>query len=107
MEIEQDLRIQKLEESTKQQSQLHTEKLRIIQTECEYWKEMKAVAKVEMQAMQVQLKYWTAKYNELESDIINEMIQLINKIKRQSHLLIFYDNDNIIYLIIAKISFSL
>lgn len=58
LEIEQDLRIQKLEESTKQQSELHTEKLRIIQKECEYWEEMKAAAKFEMQAMQV--KYWRA-----------------------------------------------
>lgn len=69
LKIEHDLRIQKLEESTKQQSELHTEKLKIIRKECEYWEEMKAAAKFEMQAMQVQVKYWRAKYSALESDI--------------------------------------
>lgn len=69
LEMEQDLRIQKVGESRKQQSELHTEKLRIIRKKCEYWEEMKAVAKFEMQAMQAQLKYWTAKYNAIESDI--------------------------------------
>ncbi|CAL1672853.1 unnamed protein product, partial [Lasius platythorax] len=69
LEIEQDMRIQKLEESTMQQSELHTEKLRIIRKECEYWDEMKAVAKLKMQAMQAQLEYWRAKYSAIESDI--------------------------------------
>ncbi|XP_071646664.1 uncharacterized protein [Temnothorax longispinosus] len=71
LEIEQNLRIQKLEESTKQQSELHIEKLRIIRKECEYWDKMRAAAELEMQAMQAQLKYWTAKYTAIESDILD------------------------------------
>jgi len=69
LEIESDLRLQKLEESTKQQLELHTEKLKIVQKECEYWEEMKAAAKCQEQAMQAQMKYWRAKYNAFKSNI--------------------------------------
>ena len=60
-QIEQDARIQKLEDSCLQQCELHTEKLKAVEKEIEYWDNMNKAAvlkskvyKSELKAMQFQ-----------------------------------------------------
>lgn len=69
LEIEQDARIKKLEESCKMQTEIHEEKLKVIQKEAQYWAKMeetvelkKIVYTTEIKAMEAQIKYWDAKY---------------------------------------------
>ncbi|XP_066595454.1 myb/SANT-like DNA-binding domain-containing protein 3 [Prorops nasuta] len=75
IEIEHGIRIAKVKDYIKQQAELHSEKMKVVENETQYWKKKHEILEIEknasksrLHAMEAQVKYWETKYKSANAD---------------------------------------